>query len=204
MTSGGGLVAQFLFVVGSFAEGMVHFSRIQSFVVGAENAQAKGQLYKLKVGFPVFTTEGNAVVLGQLLNLASSDTLWGILDELHGVNLADPQKGLYFRKSIEVISNGEIILAQVYDINSQKIPKTAVPFESTDWQEWMVNNPPLTENLSADQKQYIKKLGLSSGREIVPINLSLYRELMKLELIVDKGRRLALSSLGKEAFRFLE
>ena len=58
-----GLVAQFLFVVGSFAEGMVHFSRIQSFVEGRDVAQAKGKLYKLKVGFPVFTINSLFIVL---------------------------------------------------------------------------------------------------------------------------------------------
>ena len=40
--------------------------------------------------------------------------------------------------------------------------------------------------------------------DIIPIDdLTLYRELMKLELIVDKGRRLALSSLGKEVYNHL-
>jgi hypothetical protein len=33
--------------------------------------------------------------------------------------------------------------------------------------------------------------------------MELYRELMKLELVVDKGRRLALSKLGQEVARYL-
>lgn len=61
----------------------------------------------------------------------------------------------------------------------------------------------LTESFWERQKSYVQKLGLTLGREIVPIDLPLYRELMNLELIVDKGRRLALSKLGQEVYRYL-
>jgi hypothetical protein len=61
----------------------------------------------------------------------------------------------------------------------------------------------MTSKLTEKQATYIQRLGRSSGREIVPIDLTLYRELMNLELIVDKGRRLALSKLGQEVFRHL-
>ena len=68
----------------------------------------------------------------------------------------------------------------------------------------MKNDPPVTTQLTEKQITYILKLGAVKGRDIVPINdLTLYRELMKLELIVDKGRRLALSSLGKEVYNHL-
>jgi hypothetical protein len=52
--------------------------------------------------------------------------------------------------------------------------------------------------LSSRQANYVKKLGQISGRDILPIDLDLYRELMKLGLIIDKGRRLALTELGKK------
>ncbi len=52
--------------------------------------------------------------------------------------------------------------------------------------------------LSSRQASYVKKLGQISGRDILPIDLDLYRELMKLGLIIDKGRRLALTDLGKK------
>ncbi len=61
----------------------------------------------------------------------------------------------------------------------------------------------LKNDLSEKQMDYILRLGKVSGREIVPIDLQLYRELMNLEIIVDKGRRLALSKLGHEIYRFL-
>jgi hypothetical protein len=67
----------------------------------------------------------------------------------------------------------------------------------------MREEPVFTEKLSEKQKSYVQRLGAISGREIVPIDLGLYRELMNLELIVDKGRRLALSKLGQEVYRYL-
>ena len=62
----------------------------------------------------------------------------------------------------------------------------------------------MISQLSEKQATYVKRLGKSTSREIVPIDLNLYRELMNLELIVDKGRRLALSKLGLEVYRHLE
>lgn len=61
----------------------------------------------------------------------------------------------------------------------------------------------LTAKLSLEQVLYLRKLSSATGRQVVPINLRLYRELLNLELIVDKGRRLALSKLGHEVIRFL-
>lgn len=61
----------------------------------------------------------------------------------------------------------------------------------------------MREQLTEKQRQYIVKLGNSSGRDILPINLDLYRELIKLELVKDKGRRLALTTLGQDVFRSL-
>ena len=77
---------------------------------------------------------------------------------------------------------------------------------------WGVQTLEIADELAADgnyevltdgQRQYILRLGATSGREIVPIDMKLYRELLNLEMIVDKGRRLALSKLGHEVFRYL-
>jgi len=57
--------------------------------------------------------------------------------------------------------------------------------------------------LTEKQIAYIKKLGQTKGRNSVPIDLNLYRDLVKLQLVVDKGRRLALSKLGSEIFETL-
>ena len=66
-----------------------------------------------------------------------------------------------------------------------------------------INNNHIINKLTAKHVNYIKKLGTSSGRDVIPIDLDLYRELLKMELIIDKGRRLALSKLGQEVFRYL-
>ena len=78
-----------------------------------------------------------------------------------------------------------------------------MPIENGDWRQSLKENPVLPDSLTEKQVCYIRKLGASSGRDIVPIDLQLYRELMKLDLIVDKGRRLALTKLGKDVYRFL-
>lgn len=74
----------------------------------------------------------------------------------------------------------------------------------TDQTQSTAENPTvsLSAKLSPEQRQYLRKLGSATGRQVVPINLRLYRELLNLELIVDKGRRLALSKLGHEVIRF--
>lgn len=71
-------------------------------------------------------------------------------------------------------------------------------------QSSLINSHPVAMTLTENQKRYILKLGASSGRDIVPIKLELYRELMNKGLVVDKGRRLALTALGKEVYRYLE
>ncbi|MNY36180.1 hypothetical protein D3C86_1706530 [compost metagenome] len=72
-----------------------------------------------------------------------------------------------------------------------------------DWRKSIEEQPVLTAKLTERQVTYIQRLGKTTGREIIPIDLPLYRELMNLELIVDKGRRLALSKLGQEVYRHL-
>ena len=72
-----------------------------------------------------------------------------------------------------------------------------------DLKKSLTDKPALTEHLTEKQRNYLLKLGKSSGRDILPIDLNMYRDLIKLELVVDKGRRLALTSLGQDVFKFL-
>jgi hypothetical protein len=101
------------------------------------------------------------------------------------------------------LGGGAETSAWVYVLNPEKLPPTAVKIVGGDWQASLVSQPVLTEKLTERQRNYILRLGASTGREIVPIDLPLYRELMNLEMIVDKGRRLALSKLGHEVYRYL-
>ncbi|MBX3016891.1 MAG: gamma-glutamylcyclotransferase [Bdellovibrionaceae bacterium] len=193
-----------LFVYGSMSEGMVHYPKIADFVQNAQEAQIRGRCYRLKVGFPVVTDEAEDLIAGQLLTVAADSTLLlTLLDEFHGVKPQEPEKSLFFRREVNVQSADGIEKAWVYMANPRKISLGATVIEGGLWREKLATEPALTEKLTDRQKQYIQRLGASTGREIVPIDLALYRELMNLEMIVDKGRRLALSKLGHEVYRYL-
>lgn len=192
------------FVYGSMSEGLVHFRKIQDFVIDKYSAKIQGTAYRLKVGFPVVLNEGRDDIPGQIVLLKASDLLINLLDEFHGYNKQDEANSLYFRREIHVQrTDGSEELAWVYFLNSKNLPANAALIVGGDWQTALQAHPPLTGKLTDRQRNYILRLGNSTGREIVPIDLPLYRELMNLEMIVDKGRRLALSKTGHEVFRYL-
>lgn len=197
------------FFIGSWTDGMLHFEKLKPFIVSYEMATVKAVAYRLPVGFPVLMAQANPVendqIIGQLIELRHDDALLALMDTLNGVHASDSAKGLNIRTTISVMkSSGELDEAQVYLFNPKKLPAKSARIAGGVWQEHLAQNPPLTSQLTDKQKTYVLRLGSAKGRDIVPINdLSLYRELMKLELIVDKGRRLALSSLGKEVYNHL-
>ena len=199
-----GVNQQYLFVYGLMAEGMVHFEKIKDFIKSVATGKTKGTMYRLKSGYPVLLQEGQDLIHGNLLELNSSDLLWHLLDEFYGYNLQDPNKSFYRRETTEVWVNEDMKVASVYVMSPEKIPPTAQLIFGGDWQQALRQFPPLSEQLTDKQKNYVLRLGSSSSREIVPIDMTLYRELMSLELIVDKGRRLALSSFGQELYRHLK
>lgn len=194
-----------VFAYGSISEGMVHFNKVSSFVVSQQMGHIRGTAYRLKVGYPVVLNQGSQLVRGQVLELKVSEILLALLDEFFGFNPTQPEKSLYHRQEVDVVledQNTEKVW--VYFLNPKKLPDNAVLVADGDWLRAMQESPLLTDRLTEKQKTYIHKLGGASGRDIVPINdMALYRELMGLELIVDKGRRLALSKLGQEVYRYL-
>jgi gamma-glutamylcyclotransferase (GGCT)/AIG2-like uncharacterized protein YtfP len=204
MIGGDQMTEMKFFVYGSFAEGFVHFEKIKNFVVDSLPAQILAQAFRLKVGFPVIVEGGEDAIPGYLVTLRVSDFLIGLLDQFHGVVCDDEKKSLFFRKQVRVLSPQGEETAWTYVLNPAKLPKNAMRILGGDWLTSLRAEPALTEKLTERQKHYISRLASVTGREIIPINdLSLYRELMNLELIVDKGRRLALSKLGYEVFRYL-
>ncbi len=193
------------FAIGSWTEGMLNFEKLKNFIVSYETASIQGCVYRLPVGFPVYLDHGPDEITGQLFELKIDQTLLTLMDTFHGVNFSDAAKGLHQRilKTVKKVS-GQLEQAHVYIFNPKKLSKNATLISDGAWKESLTQEPPLPEILTEKQKCYVRKLGAAKGREIVPINdLSLYRELMKLELIVDKGRRLALSSLGKDVYNHL-
>jgi len=192
------------FVYGSMTEGLVHFQKIQEFVLTSEPAVVRGTAYALKVGFPVVLEAGEDAIPGTRVVLKTSQLLVNLLDQFHGYLVDQPEKSLHWRKKINVkLAGGESADCWIYVLNPKYLPKTAQRIENGDWREAMREKPSLIDQLSDRQKQYIQRLGAATGREIIPIDLQLYRELMNLEMIVDKGRRLALSKLGHEVCRYL-
>lgn len=195
------------FVYGALSEGMLHWSKISQFVVEKSPAWIQGSAWRLKVGFPVLSAEGEDLIQGLCVELQARDLLLGLLDEFHGFNQFDPEKSLFHRVTRSLLNErGESLglESQVYVLNPKKRPATATLIAGGDWLANLKSQPTLVEQLTERQVTYLRKLGAASGRDIVPINdLSLYRELMNLDLIVDKGRRLALSKLGQEVVRYL-
>ena len=192
-----------LFVYGSMSKGLVHYNKIQDFVESSIPATVHGSVYRLKVGYPVLLQEGQDNVVGHLKTLRATDLLVNLLDEFHGFNKMDEGKSLFYRREVAVQSSAGTETASVYFLNPKKLPKSAALILGGDWQASLQAEPSMIEKLSDRQKTYIQRLGNSTGREIIPIDLPLYRELMNLEMIVDKGRRLALSKSGHEVFRYL-
>ncbi|MEO0336535.1 MAG: gamma-glutamylcyclotransferase family protein [Pseudomonadota bacterium] len=192
-----------LFVCGALCEGMVNFEKLKGFVRRVRPALAKGSAVRLPVGYPAICLEGGDAIQGQLLDFEASETLFTILDEFHGFNPNKPEKSLMVKAVLEVVCDNLQSRASAYVLNPQRTPAKLERIPQGDWVRNLQENPPLTERLSDKQKHYIAKLGASSGREIVPIDLDLYRQLMSLEIVVDKGRRLALTKLGKELYKHL-
>ncbi len=193
------------FAIGSWTEGMLNFDKLKNFIVSYETASIEGSVYRLPIGFPVYMDHGSDEISGQLIELKTDETLVSLMDSFHGVHFSDATKGLHQRilKTVRKIS-GQIEQAHVYIFNPSKLSKNAKLIANGLWKESLTIDPPLTQQITGRQKAYVLKLGAAKGRDIIPVDdLSLYRELMKLELIVDKGRRLALSSLGKDVYNHL-
>jgi gamma-glutamylcyclotransferase (GGCT)/AIG2-like uncharacterized protein YtfP len=193
-----------LFVYGSLMKGMVHHNKVAAMIKELRPASCEGTLYRLAVGYPTMV-EGPGVVKGELLTLNNFKDLIKIIDEFEGFSPTNPEKSLYLRMEKPVLPDGakKPSTTFVYVLNPTRLPKDAIIIEGGDYRASMAAQPPLSSQLSESQKRYILKLGASSGRDIVPINLDIYRDLLNKGLIVDKGRRLALTNLGSEVYRFL-
>lgn len=194
-----------VFVCGSMSEGMVHFDKIKSSIESIQDATILAAAYQLPCGYPVVLAEGNESIPGHLVEVKSPDFLIPLLDQFYGFSQFEPQKSLHFRSEVQVVlsdNNSQSVSAWVYYLNPKKLPAAARAISAVEWQE-KLEAPKFMDQLTERQKLYIRKLGQVSGREVVPVDLPLYRELMSLELIVDKGRRLALSKFGQEVYRYL-
>ncbi len=198
------------FMIGSWTEGMFHFQKIQPYVRSVSPGQIHARIYRLPVGYPVILehNEDSATnefqpIDGQILEVSVDETLLALLDSFHGVHPTDSTKSLFYRKKLTAV-NSAMQELDVYLMNPTKLPKNSVEISGLCWRKSLLESPPLPMTLSEKQKDIVRQLGNVKGRDVVLVkDLTLYRDLMKLELIVDKGRRLALSPLGKDVFKYL-
>lgn len=193
------------FAFGSFAPGLVHYPKVTNLITERKQAFVRGTLYRLRCGYPALIPDPSAdLVEGYLYDLRAPESYWAILDELLQVDPLNQEKSFFQRLTVPVqVDNFTTTAAETYCLNPKKKTKAHKIITGGNWQKDLANNPPAHLSLQERQKQYIHKLSRSKGRDIVPIKLDLYRELMNLELIVDKGRRLALTPLGKETAFFM-
>jgi gamma-glutamylcyclotransferase (GGCT)/AIG2-like uncharacterized protein YtfP len=194
------------FLYGSFSPGQVHYKHIVNLVKNQRTAIVRGDIYSLKSGYPALHVHDEGeLVEGTLCELDNKESLWPLLDYTIGFDPIKPEKSLFVRREIQaLVDNYSKVVAHTYCLNSKKITKSLRKIKDGFWRDELLKTPPLTQNLDIRQKDYIFKLSKSKGREIVPIKLDLYRELLSLGLIVDKGRRLALTPLGQELSLFLK
>lgn len=204
------------FMIGSWTEGMFHFEKIKPHVLSVKPGQINARIFRLPVGYPVLvekkseqilqSEQNNHLIDGQILKVAADDTLLALLDSFHGVHPTDPAKSLFHRKCLPMadLEAGASPELNVYMMNPAKLPKNSVEISGSCWKKSLTELPPLPATLTEKQKEILRQLGNVKGRDVVLVkDLTLYRDLMKLELIVDKGRRLALSPLGKDVFQYL-
>ena len=196
---------QRFFAYGSFSKGQVHHNKIAQLISGEQKAFVQGAVYRLRCGYPVLvpSIDGD-LIEGVLYDLEVPESFLFVLDELMGVDLARQEKCLFNRLNVRVDVGGEQITATSYCLNPKKMNSHHKKITGGLWQKDILANPPISHSLEDRQKLYIHKLSQAKGRDILPIKLDLYRELMNLELIVDKGRRLALTPLGKETAFFTQ
>jgi len=200
------------FLYGVYSEGQKCFSRFQNFITHSQPAYVKGTLYKLNCGLPLLSSQGGYMIPGSLVELNLQENHWPIIDSLNGFNAMNAKKSLVVRETVDVVvAEGGVVNAQTYCLCPDKKMVGCREFMDTEYANYVQSEnssensleQSLVNRLTERQKTYIQKLSQAKGREIVPVDMALYRELMSLELIVDKGRRLALTNLGQEISFFL-
>ncbi len=198
-------MTQKFFVYGSYCSGFCQFKKISVYAKNYQPAQILGTAYLDQFGYPLVFSDGADQIQGELAELELDQTQLAFLDEMMGFNPLDLQQSLYLRTEVQVTtaeSNGEKAWAYFANPGQWNVAG-AQKIENGDWKKTLMNSPALPEVLSEKQKSYILKLGASASRDVVRIDLNLYRELMSLELIIDKGRRLALTKKGQEVYRYI-
>lgn len=191
------------FLYGSWFPGFVHHKWLEQFVDDARAAYIQGTVYRSNVGYPMLVNEGSDRIPGVLAQITGPAALFLIMDEFHGVSAMKPDSSVFQRFETNVMVDNETCRAQAYAMPKNKISPRWPRIVGGDWIQNLKSQPDLISTLSDAQKIYLSRLGASKAKESVPSDLTVYRELLKLELIVDRGRRVGLSKLGQEVVKYL-
>lgn len=185
------------FLYGVYGEGQPCHERFKNFIRKSQPAFVKASLFQLLSGLQMIASDGDHTIHGQLVELDLPESSLATFDALNGYYGDFKEKALIWRETLIVQTEQGQAKAEGYTLNSAKKDQFRQVIPSD------VAGSHLFEKLTDRHKTYICKLAKAKGREIVPVDMALYRELMGLELIVDKGRRLALTPLGQEVSYFL-
>ena len=60
---------------------MLHHKLIEDAVVHSVPASLFGSVYRLEVGFPVFCSEGQDKIQGELVSIKNTELVWPLLDQ---------------------------------------------------------------------------------------------------------------------------
>lgn len=193
-----------LFIYGSFSEGMVHFNKVANYIIEKKEASVRAAVYQLEVGFPVLLNQEASLVPGIVAKMQDADMLFKLLDEFHGISAADPARSLYWRVLLKANDSvGAEYEVNAYVLNPDKLPRSAVAVVDGNWERAMQECPSVVSTLTERHKGYIKKLAESNRRDTIVYPLDVCRDLERMQIIVDKGRRFALTNLGKEIIRYI-
>ncbi len=192
------------FIYGVYDEGGACFGRFKNFIRQSQPAMVKGSLYQLQSGFSLVLNQGEGFVRGTLVELDIAENHWPLFDALNGCGF-EKMIGKGFVVKDKVRLNGDEMSGlhvDAYCLNPEKILMTSGEIQPENLSK-NKEAPALVATLTERQKNYIQKLSRTKGREVIPIDLAIARELISKELIIDKGRRLALTNLGSEVSCFL-
>jgi hypothetical protein len=191
------------FLYGAYGEDQPCFARFKNFIRNSQPAVVCGTMYKLQCGLSLLVNEGEGTVSGLAVELDIPETQWPIFDAINGCQLEPASTKNFIVKEKLVVQEGELQGARLdaYCLNPHKKLQTLGPILGGSMAP--ATNFDLLSSLTVRQKTYIQKLAKVKGREVVPIDLAVSRELIAMQLIVDKGRRLALTNLGQEVSCFL-
>ena len=192
-----------IFICGALFEGDFSLNSIQNIIVASKPATIQATVYRSKVGFPILEKTAKDIIKGTIFFFFFFDMSLHIIYELMGFSPQNSPQSLTHREMAKVQTDLGVEEVNVYFINPEKMTNELKYIENGNWEKVWLEKPPIPKKLNEKQRNYIQKLGKSSGRDIVPIDLALYRELMNLELVIDKGRRIALTKLGQEVYRYL-